>query len=498
MVQKSQITEAKVSAALGLSISCGIVSVVGSTMIIVILLRSPKKLTSPYRRLVFGMSCMDIIHSLSFVLAGLPSPADNKYARNAIGNICTCNIQGLMAYSGCMGSVTYDCMLSIYFVMVVVYSKREDFIRHRIEPFFHALSALVPLAAGIFLIATTSFNASGYMCWISPSPLVCSAPWADPDVKVECTRGKNAMAYRKYFQVYPLLLAIFIIIGCMIRLSCAIRAQLKNNKKYGSSQFEANVARKRRASMKEEPSTPVGSQLQYRNKTINAPDISKTERKETFTQALLYIMALLLTFFFAFIYQIFPGGRKQYWLYLLQVSLVPLLGFFNFFIFIRPRVFMTRQCNPELSFFQAFITAVTSKEVKPPARRGTVSNRMRRSSLPFTGRMRPQTPRVSYMSSDSILAAVQIVQREEEVKEQEANQKKAMEDDHKLENKHQLKNGLPKIVTNYSLDITGGLESNDSDSSLGSNAEAQEWKDTPVVIEEDAALNMTEDFHNMI
>ena len=47
-----------------------------------------------------------------------------------------------------------------------------------------------------------------------------------------------------------------------------------------------------------------------------------------------------------------------------------------------------------------------------------------------------------------------------------------MENEHKSENKHELRDGLAKIVANYSLDSTGGLESNDSDSSSSSNAEA--------------------------
>merc|ERR1740139_1414587 len=100
------------------------------------------------------MSCMDILHSLSWVAAGLPAPKDttSSVVPNAIGNVTTCNIQGLMGYTGLIGSVSYDCMLSIYFVMVVVYSKREDDIQKKIEPFFHAISILAPVGAGIFLL----------------------------------------------------------------------------------------------------------------------------------------------------------------------------------------------------------------------------------------------------------------------------------------------------------------------------------------------------------
>lgn len=407
--------------------------------------------------------------------------------------------------------------------MVVVYSKREDFIRTRVEPFFHAISILAPLATGIFLIATTSFNEAGNLCWIAPFPMVCSAPWADPDVGVECTRGKNAMAYRSYFQILPLILILLIVIACMIRLSWAIRAQMKKNDKYGSNQFEINVAKKRRANVRGKQPQP-GTQLQYRNKSMNASEKSKTERKETFIQAMLYVVALLMTFFFAFVYQVV--SRKHYWVYILQIMFLPLLGFFNFFIFIRPRVYMTRQCKPELSFFRAFFIAVTAKEVKPPAgRRGSVRNRFRRSSQPFLGQRNHPTPRGSCLSSNSILAAVQIVQREEELKEEEASEANKIEDERELEDgfnkietnslpdstsEHEssLSNPLPSsspeiqvlkdIDTTFLPDSTIELESNVSNDLPSSSPDSQVWKDTPVLIKETAALDMTEDYHNMI
>ena len=46
-----------------------------------------------------------------------------------------------------------------------------------------------------------------------------------------------------------------------------------------------------------------------------------------------------------------------------------------------------------------------------------------------------------------------------------------MENEHKSENKHELRDGLAKIVAKYSLDSIGGFENNDSDSSFSSNAE---------------------------
>ena len=129
-------------------------------------LRSPKKLKSVYRRLVFGLSCMDIVHSLTYVAGGLPVPNDagTWHSTNAIGNVTTCNIQGFINYAGLMGSLCYACMLRIYFTLVIVYSKNDNLIKKSVEPFFHAFSILIPLGLGIFLMATNQLKRLRTQC----------------------------------------------------------------------------------------------------------------------------------------------------------------------------------------------------------------------------------------------------------------------------------------------------------------------------------------------
>jgi len=497
-------SESQISAALAFSIISGIISVIGSTTIIVVLLRSPKKLTSTYRRLVFGMSCFDVLHSISYVASGLPAPqgTNDTWARNTIGNTATCNIQGLVTYTGMMGSVFYDCMLSIYFVLVVVYSKREDFIQKRIEPFFHATAILIPVGAGIFLLVTKRFNWAGSICWINNLPPDC-----DMNEDIDCTRGANAKRYRWIFAGYPVLLVLLIVIGCMLRLSWSIRKQLTKMKKYGASQFASKVNKKRRESIIAAPSTPENIMLSKKIGT-SAPRKSQNETKQTFTQAILYVMALIFTFFFAFVYNL---TRRHYALYLLQVIFMPLLGFFNFFIFIRPRVVMTRQSKPELSFFQAFRIAVTAKEViSPSGRRGSVAMRMRRScTTNLTGR------RSSLISSDATLAAAaRVVQAEDEHEMEQGLEE--MESDSPSNNVHGLDvissasqlnslSGPEFMERDHPLDSVTGLEVIERDHPLNSisglnhmpkNTEAQDIEDPSNAV--DGTFNMTEDYTNML
>jgi len=483
------LNESRVTVVLAFVVSSGIVSVLGSTTIIVVLLRSEKRLKSTYRRVVFGMSCMDILHSLSYVVAGLPAPKDTTswVSRNTIGNVTTCNIQGLTYYTGLIGSLFYDCMLSIYFVMVIVYSKPEDYIRTRIEPLFHLVSVVIPLGAGIFLVATNHINNGGIFCTIAEYPLDCG----NPDTKVECTRGENPVVYITFFVGYPVIFFITITVLNMMVLSYSVRKQLKKMKKYGSNEYTAKVDKKRRDSIGSMPS-PV-SNLMLRHKRKNGSTKSETEAKQIFTQAMLYVTGLLLTFGGAFIYNVFG---HQFWSYLLQWTFLPLLGFFNFFIFIRPRIVMIRQSKPSLNFVQVFITAITSKEVKAPSgRRGSMSM--------MTKRRGSQTyRRGSLTSTDTMVARAQLVveQEAEEFKEEEHSIQKGIEDKYRLERE------VEEMDSNIAPNSTYELDEMSSDP-LPSCLEAQDNQGTLHAIggpldtmrgSEATACQMTDDYRNML
>lgn len=414
---------------------------------------------------------MDILHSLSWVAAGLPAPKDttSSVVRNAIGNVTTCNIQGFMSYTGLVGSVSYDCMLSIYFVMVVVYSKREDEISKRIEPFFHILSICAPLGAGIFLMVTENFNNAGAICWIHTFPVDCAM-----DADIVCTRGENAFTWLVFFLGFPLALCFLIIIGCMLRLSYSVWKQLKKMRKYGASEFAAKVKRKRRQDMTVTSPTEFNQKLKRRIATSARK--SHNETRQTFTQAMLYVVALCLTFFFAITIQIM--GPEYFWLYVLQGTFVPLLGFFNFFIFIRPRVVMTMQTKPELSFFRACFAAIKAKEVQSPTgRRCSLGINTRRSSQTFSG-------------FDTVAAAVRAMQAEDSREEG----KEAIESS--IENEHRFEGELDEIKGDLFSYDTNELDEMGIDS-LSEVVETEDTSDTNNDAE-DEEFKMTEDYRNML
>ena len=90
---------------------------------------------------------------------------------------------------GQLGSVLYNCALSIYYVSVIKFSMSENDFKKKVEPICHLLINGYAIAGACFLLATDAFNAMGTHCWINAVPPSCVN-----DSSQECLRG-NKMAY---------------------------------------------------------------------------------------------------------------------------------------------------------------------------------------------------------------------------------------------------------------------------------------------------------------
>ena len=312
------------------SITSGVISIVCSTMIIIVLQRERKKKT--FHRLLFGMSFMDIIFSLSYCLSSIPAPIGTPGAEFAYGNTSFCSLQGFMNYIGYSCFVLYDAMLSIYFVLVIIHNINITTIQRKVEPYFHSITLVYSLSSGLFLWATNNFNFSANVCWIAPLPRDCIT-----NSIVECVHGKLAYKYRWFLVFVPLLFSFITIIFCMSYLIYSVRRQFNRSRRY---QFD----------------TPQSLQTT----TAVAPELDK----ETTTQALLYIAGFFITSFFIITYQIIRQEFKKdiLWLEFLGMLFLPLQGLFNFLIFLTPRVKSIRRRNQEMSYFRAFLVVVTKGE----------------------------------------------------------------------------------------------------------------------------------------
>jgi len=54
------------------------------------------------------------------------------------GRIASCRTQGFFIFLGSVAALLYNCSLRFYYLFVVEYNKKDEYIRTKIEPFLHA------------------------------------------------------------------------------------------------------------------------------------------------------------------------------------------------------------------------------------------------------------------------------------------------------------------------------------------------------------------------
>jgi hypothetical protein len=148
----------------------GSISFIASMLLVIHILRSHDCLSTTYHRLVFGLSVADIIASFCQALSSTMAPKEMSYlVPFASGNTATCDAQGfLISFLGGV-SALYNCSICFYYLAIITYNKKYDYIRGKLEPWFHGISILAPLASIVIMSITRAFNGpDGGTCYGEP------------------------------------------------------------------------------------------------------------------------------------------------------------------------------------------------------------------------------------------------------------------------------------------------------------------------------------------
>lgn len=159
------------------------------------------------KRLLLGLSFCDVIQSLCHICSTWPIPRDTIYKMKFnVGNNMTCTIQGFLLSFGSLGGTICNTSLCFYYYICVRYGGRkgENRVAKRSEPFFHAISLIIPLCFSVFCLLEEVYNDNGRVCFITVYPKRCESE----ENSVKCIRGQNADRFRK--------LGILIVIICFI------------------------------------------------------------------------------------------------------------------------------------------------------------------------------------------------------------------------------------------------------------------------------------------
>lgn len=344
----------------------GSLSLFSSMTIMAMMLKSKKKLSSSYRRIVFGRSMADMVYSIAHVASSLPNYSDTAWG--AMGNQQTCEAQGFVLFFGGAVGGNYMMFLCIYFCNAIYFQMSKKTFSQKVEPFLHLFATGYGLTAGLYLLVMDYFNpgARSLVCWISSFPINC----IENDL-VDCIRGDDANKMRFYFFLLPVIIIFSVIILTMGLISWKEIKQARLNKKYqfqiskktreeNTTNTEENDKNDNRQSNAGRDSLSL-TWLRARSLSNNVP--SKRTKSVTI-QATLYVMSFFLSWIFVCVNTLTTrrGGesRVPFGMRLMGRIFNPLQGFTTILVYTRPHVIALRRTHQEYSWLKAFFIVITS------------------------------------------------------------------------------------------------------------------------------------------
>lgn len=149
----------------------GFLSCLGSGVILYSILSDweRKKKEVKYRFLL-GLSLVDLLASPMYFALTLFMPIGSPNAWGAMGNMTTCNVQGVMLQMTLVGSF-YNAALSHWFYCCICKGMSDKaYMEQGWEKRWHILSLLFPLATSIYLLLIGQYNYTPVGCWIGAYP----------------------------------------------------------------------------------------------------------------------------------------------------------------------------------------------------------------------------------------------------------------------------------------------------------------------------------------
>ena len=319
----------------------GGLSALSSLLIIVIILRSPTKLTTIYHRIIFGMSCVDILASIAIGLTTLPMPQDLDYVigtdtdswvGSRLGNAQTCSAQGFVFVFGLISMVSYNGSLWIYYTCAIAFRLKEKSIVKYIEPVLH----IIPLSMGLG--------------WAIP-PIIYGlynpTPW-DPgcNIALEEKPGFNSAEDAKIgnttnMDILNMATIVFLLVLVFLCFAFILWKVVQTERRlHGPRQIVR----------------------QTRTLEIDRVERSHRNTKLLLYQALAYFLSYMVTLSPLFVRSLII---EPLWVIRLSFVLVPLQGFFNLLIFISHKVISYRRAHTDVSRCSVLVLLVKGSVEDP-------------------------------------------------------------------------------------------------------------------------------------
>jgi len=341
-----------------IQIGAATLSLIGSCAILHKIFRQIRRdnYTTPYERIILGLSCCDVLSSLTYAIGPFLLPSDTSKRPWALGNDSTCTFLGFFNQLACFWAVWYNCLLSFYYLLTVRFGVKKKVFRKKYELPMHLSGAIFfPLTATIgFFGGFYSEERYTMTCWIGGTDytvLIAYLFGAVPSIITLLSVTINNLVI--YIFVRRLLLSP--------SQKTAIKGPTVDTLSSTPPIPEMIVANEQAI-----PGNVKNKNLDIENRVpLSEADnmlttrLSRKQRlaKEAAVQGFLYVGCFLLTYTPASIILVIDGnvenGKENlsmlYPLMVLNSLLLPLQGFFNFFIYVKPSYDRFRGANPNKS-----------------------------------------------------------------------------------------------------------------------------------------------------
>ncbi len=370
-------------------VSAASFSFIASTTIVIMIIRAevpgthrseptPTLKSSPYHRIILGLSISDMFQSLALLLGPFLPPEQVYQAFWSVGNNTSCTIDGLFLTIGAVGTPLYTLFLCYYSM-----SRVEK--RHVFEPagsfasaekMCHGVIVVFTLVLALVALFTKTLNTypTGMFCTVAATPTGCRQY---PELFGEC--DESVAGYVKDLVLVGFLLVpLFALLGIVVCMGRIYRYVLFVGPRVFQGSADVNVVSRLR---EKKPSIPSGNGsteiipvniasdvVDVESETIDSTNSVREYRRQILIQASLYILVYLVTYILVLGLSIsnvfFKVNPTIYWNFVMS-TFYPLGGFLNIVVYNRPKVVSLRMKHPELSILQAFTMVVRAGSAVP-------------------------------------------------------------------------------------------------------------------------------------
>lgn len=352
----------------------GLISIIASSVLIWIVLKSKNRLSTSYQRIILGMGISDVLWSAVFANFNLFTPKDLNYmVWNARGNQASCTTVGFLCLIGMLGTLLYSCSLNLYYLAIVRHNRKDNYISSKLDKWFHGVPIVFGLFTSTVLIFTKNINSdrSGVCTHLEYIRIPHCFGFEDGDVpegfEVPCGRGTGSWGKVLFYVVYyaAMFCTPVIILGSLGIMYTYVKKQEIRMARYGVGALNIETPDIATEKTSKVSSSAISSIRSSVTSAIMKPfgccwssNNQQSKSKHLLNRAVMYSISYFITWIWMFIINIYLLAKKAPPVFILYLWAIfgPLQGIFTLMIYMQPKVMQAKQ-GKDISWCSAIAEA---------------------------------------------------------------------------------------------------------------------------------------------